>query len=65
VKYRDVEYGVEEDVRGRWRYVIYPKIGTGQRVYGDAKHRTREGAVEAAIREIDNGLERGKRKPTG
>jgi hypothetical protein len=65
MKHRDIEYGVQEDVPGRWRYIIYPKFGTGQRVYGDATHPTRERAVEAAIREIDNGLERGKRKPSG
>jgi hypothetical protein len=63
LKYRDIEYELLEDVPGRWRYIIYPKIRTEQRVYGDAAHPTRERAVEAAIREIDNGLERGKRKP--
>jgi hypothetical protein len=42
LKYRNIEYGVEEDVPGRWRYIIYPKIGTDARVYGDAKDRTRE-----------------------
>jgi hypothetical protein len=63
LKYRNIEYSVEEDVPGRWRYIIYPKIGTGARVYGEAKHRTREAAVEAAIYEIDNGLERSRRKP--
>ena len=65
VKHRNIEYGVEEDVPGRWRYIIYPKIGTGERVYGDAKHKTREAAVEAAIYEIDNGLERGRQQPFG
>jgi hypothetical protein len=64
LKYRDIEYEVLEDVPGRWRYIIYPKIGTSQRVYGDATNPTRERAVEAAIREIDNGIERGKRKPS-
>jgi hypothetical protein len=66
VKHRNVEYGVEEDVPGRWRYIIYPGgIGTDERVYGDAKHNTREAAVQAAIYEIDNGLERGRQKPFG
>jgi hypothetical protein len=64
LKHRNIEYGIEEDVPGLWRYIIYPKIGTGERVYGDAKYRTREDAVQAAIYEINNGLER-SRKPSG
>jgi hypothetical protein len=65
LKHRNVEYDVQEDVPGRWRYIIYPKSGTGERVYGDAEHKTREAAVQAAIYEIDNGLERGRQKPFG
>jgi hypothetical protein len=64
VKHRNVEYGVEEDVPGRWRYIIYPGTGRDERVYGDAKHKTREAAVQAAIYEIDNGLERARRRPS-
>jgi hypothetical protein len=65
LKHRNIKYGVEEDVPGLWRYIIYPKIGTGERVYGDAKYLTREDAVQAAIYEINNGLERSRRKPPG
>jgi hypothetical protein len=31
MKHRDVDYGVEEDVPGQWRWIIYPKIEHGQR----------------------------------
>ena len=57
---RGVEYGVEEDRPGMWRWIVYPKIGAGQKVIGEAKYRTREAAVAACIEEINNGLERSK-----
>jgi hypothetical protein len=63
VKHRDVEYGVEEDRPGLWRWIIYPKIEAGQKVIGELKFRTREAAVSACIEEINSGLERTKHAP--
>ena len=63
MKHRNVEYGFEEDVPGRWRWIIYPKIEAGPKVVGDAIHRSREAAVSACIEEINNGLERSRRAP--
>jgi hypothetical protein len=60
MKHRNVEYGVEEDVPGLWRWIIYPKTEDGPKVMGDAKYRTREAAVSACIEEINNGLERSR-----
>ena len=58
VKHRGIDYGVQEDRPGIWRWIIYPKTEGGPKVVGDAKHLTRERAVEACIEEINNGLER-------
>jgi hypothetical protein len=63
VKHRNIDYGVEEDRPGLWRWIIYPKIESGPKVVGDAKYRTRETAVEAAIEEINNGLQRSRPAP--
>jgi hypothetical protein len=63
VKHRNIDYGVEEDQPGLWRWIIYPKIEAGPKVIGEAKHRTREAAVESAIEEINNGLERSRHAP--
>jgi hypothetical protein len=60
VKHRNIDYGVEEGQPGLWRWIIYPKIETGPKVIGEAKHRTRERAVESCIEEINNGLERSR-----
>jgi hypothetical protein len=60
VKHRNIDYGVET---GLWRWIIYPKIEAGPKVIGEAKHRTREAAVESAIEEINNGLERSRHAP--
>jgi hypothetical protein len=61
VKHRGVDFDVEEDRPGLWRWKIYPKIEAGPKVIGEAKNRSREAAVAAAIEEINNGLERGRR----
>ena len=58
LKHRDVDYVVEEDRPGIWRWIIFPKIENGPKVVGDAKFRTREAAVAACIEEINNGIER-------
>ena len=58
MKHRSVDYGVEEDRPGLWRWIIYPKIEFGPKMVGSAKHRTREAAVAACMGEINNILER-------
>ena len=58
MKHRDVDYGVEEDQPGRWRWIIIPKIENGPKVVGEAKFRTREAAVAACIEQINNSIER-------
>ena len=60
VKHRNIDYGVEEDRPGLWRWIIYPKIEVGPKVIGEAKYSTREAAVSAWIEEINNGLERAR-----
>jgi hypothetical protein len=51
-------------VPGRWPWIILPKMGAGPKVTGEAKHRTRERAVESCIEEINNGL-KGADMPRG
>jgi hypothetical protein len=58
MKHRGIDFGVEEDQPGLWRWIIYPKIEAGQKVVSEPKLRSREAAVSAAIDEINNGLER-------
>jgi hypothetical protein len=58
VKHRGVDYGVQEDRPGLWRWIIYPQMEAGPKVIGDAKHKSREAAVASAIEEINNGIER-------
>jgi hypothetical protein len=60
VLHKGVEYGVKEDRPGRWRWTIHPDAGPA--VVGPPKYRTRELAVAAAIEEINNGIERGRRR---
>jgi len=57
-KHRDVDYGVEEELPGIWRWIIYPKIENGAKVVGEPEFRTREAAVAACIEEINNSIER-------
>jgi hypothetical protein len=56
VKHRGVEYGVEEDRPGFWRWIIYQKMEDGQKVIGEAKYPSREAAVSACIEEINMAL---------
>jgi hypothetical protein len=47
--HREVNYGVEEDQPGIWRWIIYPKIEFGSKVVGEAKYLTRERAVACTM----------------
>jgi hypothetical protein len=61
LKHRTVDFDVKEVQPGRWRWIIYPRMGRA--VDGPAKFATRERAVEACIEEINKGIERGRRRP--
>ena len=69
MKHQGVDYDVQEDQPGLWRWIIRPPLKQGGlKVVGDAKHRTREAAVASAIEEINNGFERSRTntaRPTG
>jgi len=59
MKHRTVDYDVEEVQPGRWRWIIYPP---GRTIQGPPKFRTREQAVAACMEEINNGIERTRRR---
>jgi hypothetical protein len=58
MKHRNVEYAVEEDQPGVWRWVIH--VEAGLKLFGEAKYKSREAAVAACIAEINDGYERGR-----
>jgi hypothetical protein len=60
VQHREVEYGVGEDVPGKWRWIIYPKIEVGPKVVGETRYPSFEAAVDGAIEEINAGFERAR-----
>jgi hypothetical protein len=60
VKHRTVDYDVHEVEPGLWRLNIFPGNRT---VQGPPRFRTRERAVEACLEEINNGIERSRRRP--
>jgi hypothetical protein len=37
MKHRGIDFGVEEDQPGLWRWIIYPKIEAGPKVIGEPK----------------------------
>ena len=53
--HKGIEYDVQEDVPGLWRWIIHQKMEPD--VIGEPKFRRREAAVAACIEEI-NGIER-------
>ena len=58
MKYANIEYGIEEDGPGRWRWRIYPKPERSQKVIGEKLYSTREEAEIACIQEIKDTLDR-------
>jgi hypothetical protein len=59
VKHRTVDYDAQEVEPGLWRW----KIFLGDRVVQGPPHfRTRERAVEACLGEINDGIERTRRR---
>lgn len=59
--HRTIEYDVAEVQPGRWRWTIYPG---NHKVLGPAKYRSRELAAEACHHEINDGIERTRRRAT-
>jgi hypothetical protein len=59
VKYRTIDYDVQEVEPGLWRWNIFPGNRT---IQGPPKFRTRERAVEACLAEINDGIERTQRR---
>lgn len=55
----NVDYDVEEVEPGRWRWIIIPP---GRTIQGPPKFSTREQAVAACMEEINNGIERTRRR---
>jgi hypothetical protein len=62
VKHRTIDYDVQEEQPGLWRWIIKPP---GRTVQGPLIFRTREQAVEACMEEINNGIERTRRRLGG
>jgi hypothetical protein len=54
--YAGINYGLEEDEPGKWRWRIYPKVGDGPKVIGQELYATRDLAEAACKREISDGL---------
>ena len=54
MKHRDVSYTVEEARPGYWRWAIHTEASLT--LFGEAKHKSREAAIEACIEEIDDTL---------
>jgi hypothetical protein len=66
MKHQGVDYDVQEDRPGMWRWIIRPQTEQGGlKVIGDAKHHSREAAVASAIAEINNGIDRSRTMPRG
>ena len=59
MKHRTVDYDVQEVEPGLWGWNI---CAGNRRVQGPAKFSTREKAVEACHHEINNGIERLRRR---
>jgi hypothetical protein len=59
MKHRTVDYDVEEVEPGRWRWIIYPP---GRTIQGPPNFHTREQAVAACMEEINNAIERTRRR---
>ena len=55
--YKGVEYGVQPDGPNRWKWAIYPKIGSGIRVKR-GKASTENEAVAASKATIEQALQR-------
>jgi hypothetical protein len=65
MKHRGIDFGVEEDQPGLWRWIIYPKIEAGPEVVGEPSFLSHEAAVSSAIDEVNNGLDRLKLRRGG
>jgi hypothetical protein len=57
VKYRNIDYDIEEIALAQWRWKIYPKIEIGPKETSEATFGSRDAAIAACIIEINNGLD--------
>ncbi|SEF12982.1 hypothetical protein SAMN05444161_8858 [Rhizobiales bacterium GAS191] len=60
MRHRDIDYDVKEDEPSKWRWTIYPKKESGTPVRNETFYKTREAALFACIRAIDDGLSQRK-----
>ena len=56
MKYASIDYGIQEDEPGKWRWRIYPKIEVHPKVISPDFYPDREAAEQACIQEIRRGL---------
>jgi hypothetical protein len=61
MKYRGVDFDVEEKPPSWRHWKIYPRTEGGQPVIGNMKFQTREAAVDACIVEINGLIDKGQR----
>lgn len=57
MEHRGIEFEVREFEPSKWPWTIYPKKELSPKIIGDEVCGTREAAVAACKREIDNGLD--------
>lgn len=60
MRYRGIEIGAREQQPGLWQWFFMPHTSVDATVRSEAVYATRERAVEACIREIEDRLERGR-----
>jgi hypothetical protein len=58
MKYRSINFDVEEAGPHKWRWKIYPKIEDAPKIVGGELFDSRNSAIEACLAEIDTGIEK-------
>ena len=61
MEHQSIRYEVRQIEPSKWMWIIFP--AGGEPVISDARFPRREGAVAAAIDEINNGIERTRTRP--
>ncbi|SEE79112.1 hypothetical protein SAMN05519104_7499 [Rhizobiales bacterium GAS188] len=56
MRHRDIDYDVKEDEPSKWGWTIYPKKESGAPVRSETFYKSRDAALFACIRAIDDGL---------
>jgi hypothetical protein len=57
VKHRNIDYDVEEVALAQWRWKIYPKAEIVPKEISEPMFGSREAAIAACIKEINNDLD--------